>query len=384
MVAVASVAMARPLHRPPEPGPAVRPPQTPPPRAVRRTPTGGGNGLAGGIGTVNAIATNSGVGTINVNASSIGGAGGAGNGLGFAGANGTAGSLGNVTGSSGGGGTVNVSATQTGGAGGNGMAGATGGNGADSTLTNAVSGSTTGTLNFTQSAIGGAAAATRRPQVPRRESPAMRPRFSRSRKTVSLHLPRPATPPAEPVGWPAAVSPPAAQAATAPRQVTLLPTAMCPPQHQASVEMAAAGSVATVPPRLPSSGPEPSAAACAVSATAAATGGAGGTATGGGNGLAGVLPRQLPLAQCRPGRRQRHCQYGRGRRRQRQRRRLFRRQWGSAFPRHCYRLVRRRRNRHRHGERNRRCRRLTTNAATAGNVPVRPSTMRSAEPPPER
>ena len=59
-------------------------------------------------------------------------------------------SLGQVSGSSSGGGDVVVTARLTGGSGGTGF---TGGNGADASLTNAVSGSTSGSLTLTQSAV---------------------------------------------------------------------------------------------------------------------------------------------------------------------------------------------------------------------------------------
>jgi hypothetical protein len=113
-----------------------------------------------------AIGSNVGPDPVTVSAYATGGSGGGGVGTGCVGGNGAAANLGQVSGSSSGGGNVTVIASVTGGSGGYGytytvnILAANGGNGADASLTNAVSGSTSGSLTLIQQATGGAGGGT--------------------------------------------------------------------------------------------------------------------------------------------------------------------------------------------------------------------------------
>jgi hypothetical protein len=113
----------------------------------------GAGGGYGGTATADAAATNT-TGNASGTATSAGGAGGAGN---RAGQSGGAGGLASGTTATASGHSAYATATQRGGSGGSGLTGANGGAGASSSLTNAVSGSTTGgTLRLSQTATGGA------------------------------------------------------------------------------------------------------------------------------------------------------------------------------------------------------------------------------------
>lgn len=114
-----------------------------------------GNGGAGGAAT--ASATGTGAGVIELNVSAAGGNGGDGEGTGYHGADGAIPSLGTINATSTGGGNVSIGIQLIGGNGGSGNNGANGGNGAGVTLNNAFTLSTTGSIWFTQTAIGGSA-----------------------------------------------------------------------------------------------------------------------------------------------------------------------------------------------------------------------------------
>jgi hypothetical protein len=129
---------------------------------------GGAPGISGGDAIASASASNAGPDPVTVSASATGGTGAIINyrvlGLSTVNpGNGSAAQIGTVYGCSTGGGNVFVSATQTGGAGGSDFidsyypqdTNTATGNGADSTLVNAVSGSTTGSLTLSQTATGG-------------------------------------------------------------------------------------------------------------------------------------------------------------------------------------------------------------------------------------
>ena len=113
-----------------------------------------GNGGNGAVGAASATGVNAGSNIVQVTANAVGGNGYAGSGTGFSGrTRASCPSLGTASGTSSGGGAVNVTATATGGSGGAGVSGATGANGITVNLSNMLTGSTTGSLNFTQQAI---------------------------------------------------------------------------------------------------------------------------------------------------------------------------------------------------------------------------------------
>jgi autotransporter-associated beta strand protein len=113
-----------------------------------------GNGGRGGDASAIASASNSGTSSVSVTAIARGGTGGYTSGLGSFGGSGGA-ALAMASGSSSGGGDVTVQASQYGGAGGMGIRPANPGAGANSFMSNAVSGSTTGTLTLSQQAVAG-------------------------------------------------------------------------------------------------------------------------------------------------------------------------------------------------------------------------------------
>ena len=107
-----------------------------------------------GAGAANASIDLTGRTGVSARASASGGAGNAG--VTGDGTNGATGRLGTVRGTSTHGGAVAVTGIVTGGAGGAGGSSGSGGNGANASVTNAIGGSTTGTLRLIQTAIGGA------------------------------------------------------------------------------------------------------------------------------------------------------------------------------------------------------------------------------------
>ena len=123
------------------------------------TTSGIGSGGNGGNVDGQVTGTNAGNSAINVLLGATAGGGGNGRGAGQHAGNGAAIVLQPgtpiATGTSTGGGIVEVKVAATAGNGGAGLLGAAGGNGGNVVLTNAVSGSTTGGLNLTQTAIGG-------------------------------------------------------------------------------------------------------------------------------------------------------------------------------------------------------------------------------------
>ncbi len=129
-------------------------------RDEARAGTGGdvnsgiGSGSAGGDASSTSIGSNVGSLSVTVNGQAHGGQGGNGRGAGESSGNGGAGDLVSVTGTSTTG-SLSVTGTESGGGGGTGNTSADGGDGADSTVLNAVSGSTAGNMTISQTANAG-------------------------------------------------------------------------------------------------------------------------------------------------------------------------------------------------------------------------------------